>query len=977
MTYWASLLPLRGIVVTLELLEPARFRIYHHAALTAFLRHLLGSPKGYENHLVVDAPESGRTHYRAGDHYTFTLLALRGGEPLLQQALDSLRRLPFSAVRGEPWIPLRDNLRFVRVQDLLTGERVARIADCMPYSQDSLAIEARLWQEEAAPVVWRWISPARISRPPVPEEQRQRGRLPFCRNEEDLSGELLLRRCHDAAIGLVHRRTGERPRRPPIPAIPEGEIIAFWLDNHYQQPSGKRRRMGGLCGSVVLHPPADLAPLHWQTLVLGQYLGIGENRAFGLGRYRLCTPAGAVTMHRARAAHHLVRRVAEWDNLVEAFRLVRQRAGDRDTIPRLGERRTTRFLQQLQRELREHSYRPATLQIVLDRKKDGGARVLAIPPWQDRVAQRAVSQVLAAGLENAFHPDSHGYREGRGRHSARDAILQAWKEGYRWVFESDIEDFFPSVRWDHLHARLQALYGDDPLVELMMEWVRAPMEYEGRPLRRDRGLPQGSSLSPLFANLLLDDFDRDMEAAGFRMIRFADDFVILCKHPDRARAAQEAVEQSLQDLELELKERKTAVRHFRDGFRYLGFLFLNDLVLDAPAAPAGRATGPLELPPEWLVMLADRPSQPLTSEQAESGRLPEREDEPPAGALPGEEPAERPEAAPDGVGGALVMVTGEPSLLVTRNQRLQVQRDDRILLDHPWSAVHTVILFGPQHITTPALRAALRRGIAVHFCSGGGRYQGTAANPRAAGQGVALWLEQQRRCREPGWAMAAARAVVEARIRHMRELLRQAEGDDTESRHSMKRLLQQLEEAPDPATLNGLEGQATRIFFTALQRLLPAEWEFPGRRRRPAPDPFNALLSLGYTVLYNHADSLLRADGLLPEVGFYHQGGGTHAALASDLMEPFRHFVERTALDALLRRRLTPDDFERRDVGGCRLSRDALRRYLAMIGKRLDRPVRALGEERPLELRRQLHNQNLSLIRAIRGEGPFRPFLQR
>jgi len=174
--------------------------------------------------------------------------------------------------------------------------------------------------------------------------------------------------------------------------------------------------------------------------------------------------------------------------------------------------------------------------------------------------------------------------------------------------------------------------------------------------------------------------------------------------------------------------------------------------------------------------------------------------------------------------------------------------------------------------------------------------------------------------------MAAARAVVEARIRHMRELLRQSEGDDTDSRRSMKRLLQQLEDAPDPAALNGLEGQAGRIFFAALQRLLPPEWEFPGRRRRPAPDPFNALLSLGYTVLYNHTDSLLRADGLLPEVGFYHQGGGTHAALASDLMEPFRHFVERTALNALLRRRLTPDDFERRDVGGCRLSRDALRR---------------------------------------------------
>ncbi len=976
MSYWISLLPLRGIVVTLEFLEPARFRIFHHAALTAFLRHLLGSPAEYENHLVVDAPESGRTRYRAGDHYTFTLLALHGGERLLQQALDALRRLPFSAVRGEPWIPLRDNLRFVRVQDLLTGDRIARVVDCEPYTQDSLAREAELWQKEGTSLIWRWISPARLSRLPASDKPSKRGRLPFCRNEEDLEGELLLRRCHDAAIGLVHRRIGERPRRPSVPALPCERVVAFWLDNHYQQPSGRKRRMGGLCGTLTLRPPSGLEPLHWQALVLGQYLGIGENRAFGLGRYRLYTPEGRVTMHRAFPAHHLVRRVAEWDNLVEAFRLVRQRAGDRDAIPRLGEHRTTQFLHRLQRELREHRYRPATLQIVLDRKKDGTARVLAIPPWEDRVAQRAVSQVLAAGLDQAFHPDSHGYREGRGRHSARDAILQAWREGYRWIFESDIEDFFPSVRWDHLEARLQALYGDDPLVDLMMAWVQAPMEYEGRPLRRDRGLPQGSSLSPLFANLLLDDFDRDMEAAGFRMIRFADDFVILCKHPERARQAREAVERSLEDLDLELKEKKTAVRHFREGFRYLGFLFLNDLVLEAPAKrDTGKSGEPLTLPPEWLVMLADHPNRPLPAEEVEGGLISRR---PPFSQEELVPAAASSSMAPDAGTGALVMVTGKPALVITRQQHLCIERDEQIVLDQPWSAVGTLILFGPHHITTPALRTAMRHGVPVHFCSTVGRYQGTAANPRSAAQGVAIWLQQQHCCTDPEWALPAARGLVAARIRHMRELLRQIGGENTGVRDGMKRLLEQLDQVTDVSILNGLEGQATHLLFDSLRDLLPARWGFAGRRRRPAPDPFNALLSLGYTVLYNVTDALLRADGLLPEVGFYHRSGGRHSALASDLMEPFRHFIERAALDMLLRNRLTPEDFEQRqDTTGCRLSRDALRRYLGVIGKRLDRPVKMLGDEEARDLRQQLHYQNLSLIQAIRGDASFRPFRQR
>ncbi|HGG60772.1 MAG TPA: hypothetical protein ENK26_12800, partial [Gammaproteobacteria bacterium] len=617
MTHITSLLPLRGITVTLEFLQPARFRIFHHAALTAFLRHLLDSPAEYDRFLVVDAPESGRTHYQPGDQYHFTIISVLGGELLLQELLDRLRRLPFTARRTEPWLPMRDNLRFIRVVDLFSGERVARVADAIAYDHRSLAAEASLWQNAAHPPLWRWMSPARLSRPPTAQGKKPRG-FPFCRNDEDIDGQLLLRRCHDAIIGLVQRRTGERPRRPPTPEIDCSDVIAFWLDNHYQQPGGKRRKMGGLGGRLHLHLPPDADSIHWQALALGQYLGVGENRAFGLGRYRLYTPDGAVTAHRAEPAHGLMRQVVQWDNLLEAFRVVRERAGDRDRIPRLGDQRAIGVLKALQQNLRAGRYRPATLEIELDRKKDGTPRVLAIPPWEDRVAQRAVSQILSPGLEDAFHPDSHGYRHGRSRLSARDAILKAWDEGYRWLFESDIEDFFPSVRWDHLEARLQALYGDDPLVELMMDWMRAPMQWQGRPLKRDRGLPQGSSLSPLFANLLLDDFDRDMEAAGLRMIRFADDFIILCKDPEQARAARDIVEQSLEDLDLTLKEKKTAVRHFRDGFRYLGFLFLNDMALDSPRRQQADR-GPLRLPPEWQVLLADRPARELSRKQAEQG----------------------------------------------------------------------------------------------------------------------------------------------------------------------------------------------------------------------------------------------------------------------------------------------------------------------------------------------------------------------
>ncbi len=960
----ANLLPLRGVTITLEFIQPARLRIFHHAALTAFLRGLLDSPPEFNNLLVIDAPETGRTHYQPGDHYNFTIIALREGGQLLQQALDRLRRLPFSAPRNDSWLPLRDNLRFVRVRDLLTGQRVARAADCTPYSTHSLLAETALWQAHPS-LQWRWLSPARLSRPPENNDKPKRKPFPYCRNATDIDGQLLLQRCHQAIINLVERRSGSRHKRPPAPPLPSNDTIAFWLDNHYQQPDGHRRKLGGMGGSLTIQPPADLSTIHWQALVLGQYIGIGENRAFGLGRYRLYTPDGAVTAHRSLPAHPLIRSVTAWDNLTAAYREVRARAGDRNQMPRLGDPLTTTVLQNLQRQLNQGHYRPATLELVLDRKQNGQPRVLAIPRWEDRVAQRAVSRVLAPGLDNAFHPDSHGYRKGHSRFSASDAIRQAYSEGYRWLFESDIEDFFPSVRWNHLEARLRMLYGDDPLVDLMMAWVKAPMTWQGRRLKRDRGLPQGSSLSPLFANLLLDDFDRDLEAAGFRMIRYADDFIILSKNPERAQSAQETVERSLAELDLTLKPEKTAVRHFRDGFRFLGLLFLNDLVLETHTTSTAPQD-PLSLPPEWLAMLADRPARQIDKTTPLPEKAPPKSPSPPA-----------PTNTRANDHGITIIVSGEPSLLQTRQQHLLVTRDDEPIIDQPWSAIGTVMLFGPQHITTPALRAAMRHGVTVHFASTAGRYQGAAANPRAAGQGSALWLKQLDTFGNTEKALQIAAALVKARIRHMREVLRQGSGDHGETRQAMKRLAANIPRATSLTALNGLEGKATALYFASLQTWLDPEWGFEGRRRRPAPDPFNALLNLGYTVLYNTTDSLLRADGLLPEAGCYHQGMGTHAALASDMMEPFRHFIERTAIKALNSRRLKPDDFSQQHTRGTRLTGPAVKRYLAMIAQRLDSPIRALGNDSADNIHQQLHRQNLSLIASIRGTAEFQPFLQR
>ncbi|MDD5036313.1 MAG: CRISPR-associated endonuclease Cas1, partial [Methylococcaceae bacterium] len=177
--------------------------------------------------------------------------------------------------------------------------------------------------------------------------------------------------------------------------------------------------------------------------------------------------------------------------------------------------------------------------------------------------------------------------------------------------------------------------------------------------------------------------------------------------------------------------------------------------------------------------------------------------------------------------------------------------------------------------------------------------------------------------------------------------------------------------------LNGLEGAATRELFQAMATLLPPAWSFSGRNRRPPRDPANALLSYGYTLLHGYVETLLHADGLLPWLGFYHQAHGRHATLASDLMEPFRHLVERAVLSSIQRHEVTPQDFFTAANGACLMRKEARRDYLARLLERFNIPLTSHGEDLAQTPVRHIHRQNQSLLRWLTQGEPFHAFRTR
>src|SRR5262249_53553751 len=158
-------------------------------------------------------------------------------------------------------------------------------------------------------------------------------------------------------------------------------------------------------------------------------------------------------------------------------------------------------------------------------KPQGGVRALAIPTVRDRVAQTAVALVITPILEVEFEDVSFGYRRGRSVEQALFKVRQYRDEGYQWVVDADLDAFFDNVDWSLLLARSRQSIADPDILQLIELWLRTDVRDGARVITPTRGIPQGAPISPVLANLYLDRFDEEMTRHGYKLVRFADDFL--------------------------------------------------------------------------------------------------------------------------------------------------------------------------------------------------------------------------------------------------------------------------------------------------------------------------------------------------------------------------------------------------------------------------------------------------------------------
>ncbi|MCO6454648.1 MAG: CRISPR-associated endonuclease Cas1 [Pirellulaceae bacterium] len=916
-------MPLRlfPLQITLRLTRATKLR-HHPAAGVCSLLKTAGGVAGLGSNfppgMMPDAVEVGRMFLGKGEAYNFGLTLWDEDADHCQRRwrrmLNGLRHVGKQSSQEQRTHGLGGNFVVQRVVSLVDSEGDGPL----PIPDEWLERQV----EEAArhkTLTIRWLSPLCAQLPNRFDDRtdgggRKRagyfdaGRFPL----HDLLNRLVLRLRNEFHLDLPDSNVA--PADAEL-VDPPGLGRLHWIK--WQYGEGKEGdSLFGVMGRVVVRVRRGelLRPL-----VLGQFSAVGEKTNFGLGRYAIeevqsVLPPEAPPYLRARRALSLA-------ELAFAGPVVEGEAHRLNISTHDARRVAERIV------AGDYQAAPAERFLLPGDKP----RVIALPSRPERVLQRAVHELLLPVLDQFLTDSCQAYRRGFGRQTAARRIQQAFGQGWRWALKADFHHFFDSVDHALLRDKLEVYVQDGALVDLLMQWVAA-----GAP-RPGRGLPTGAVVSPLLANLFLEQFDRQVQEDGGFLVRYADDFVLLFRDPGKGREVLARSAELAERLKLHLNDDKTRLLDLgRTPFDFLGFRFF------AEKGWQYHADGLKQI--EDLGWREAPRGKPLDVEHA----------------LPGEQGLETSRSGIWIVGPQIdwIGIEGPDVVCRSRSQGTEDRFQRR--------RVAELIVLGSATLDQSLFRHRGEGALGLFIADEIGRWT-SAVTDEPPLEVAHLVRAQVALSADAEQSLAIARRLVRAKLINHAVLAEAypARGTSGQLSRKLRSMAEHATSAADERQLLGIEGAGAAAWYGEFERRIDRRYRFERREHPRAGDPVNVMLNLAQTILHRVICLVLIREGFAPSIGILHKSGERHAALASDMQEVFRHLMDRVVIDAT--RVIAPGEFHETSHGDfpLRMEAGATRTLIASVFRALAVQCGNAQGDSPRSYRRLIATQCRSLHRHI------------
>jgi CRISP-associated protein Cas1 len=708
------------------------------------------------------------------------------------------------------------------------------------------------------------------------------------------------------------------------------------------------------------------------------------------------------------------------ENFWRAWDKVRSNNGcagvDGETVAAF-ERHADRHLATLRCQLQNGTYQPMplrSLRVPKQSKPKLGElpktewRGLAVPTVRDRIVQQALLNLLHPILEPQFEDSSFAYRPGR---SYKGAVRQVegWRnQGYNWILDADVVKYFDNISHSRLFAELQERVHDPAVGKLVKRWIGSGVTTASGLILPQKGIPQGSVVSPILANVYFDDFDEAIAQAGLKLVRYADDFVVLAQSKLQIEQAQVLVNRLLSEMGLELHPEKTQITNFQQGFHFLGHTFVRSLTVEDQGKGKRQKAHEKQVVRDKspIIQYSEPPAQTTQMQMAllEAIRESKQPIAPPLYVAMGYKVRDEKPIQIESKewswreGMSTLYLVKQGTMLRKDHGRFVIEggrfeADDKIEkaksgtkssapLEIPIQEVGRILVLGRVQISTSAIEVCLEQQIPVIFMSQTGDYKGHLWSSEFCD--LPTEAAQFGRRHDCHFQQAMARHLLHGKLTNSRHLLlrlnrkRKVAGLSAKI-HRIDQHIAALTQTDDLNVMRGHEGAAARLYFEALGQLITnSGFSLSGRNRRPPKDPVNSLLSFGYTLLFNNVLSLILAEGLNPYLGNLHRSDRKEMHLAFDLMEEWRSpIVDSLVMWLVNKKAIRPTDFTYPNTeGGVYLEAGARRVFLKHFEDRITEAVSHASVQQPVSYRRAIQLQIQRYKACLHDSKPYEPFIR-